>query len=79
MRSDLVVIGGILLEHATQLRFVAHDRVVEGFAANRAEAPVRRKIIRVATRAPRRSCVRGMVKPGTPGRRAEGLLLRSAL
>ena len=37
MRADLVVIGSILLEHATQMGFVEHDQVVEGFASNRAD------------------------------------------
>jgi hypothetical protein len=37
MRSDLVVIGTILLEHATQMGFVEHDQVVESFASNRAD------------------------------------------
>jgi transposase len=32
MRADLIVIGSVLLEHATQMGFVEHDQVVEGFA-----------------------------------------------
>jgi len=36
MCSDLIVIGSVLLEHATQLR-VEHDQVIEGFASNRAD------------------------------------------
>ena len=36
MRSDLIVIGSVLLEHATPMGFVEHDQVVEGFASNRA-------------------------------------------
>jgi len=34
---DLVVIRRVILEHATQLRSVEHDQVVESFAPNRAD------------------------------------------
>ena len=37
MRPDLLVIGSVLLEHATQLRFVEHDEVIEAFAPNRSD------------------------------------------
>ena len=37
MLSDLIVIGSVLLEHATQMGFVEYDQVVEGFASNRAD------------------------------------------
>src|SRR5271155_1982555 len=37
MCTDLIVIASVLLQHATQLRFVEHDQVIESFAPNRAD------------------------------------------
>jgi hypothetical protein len=37
MRSDLVVIGSVILQNATQLRFVEHDEVIKAFALNRSD------------------------------------------
>ena len=37
MRSDLVVIGSVILQNATQLRFVEHGQVIEAFAPNRSD------------------------------------------
>jgi len=37
MCPDLVVIGSVILENATQVRFVEHDEVVESFAPNRSD------------------------------------------
>src|ERR1700730_9492145 len=37
MRPDLIVIGSVILQNATQLRFVEHDQVIEAFAPNRAD------------------------------------------
>src|SRR5208282_3285664 len=39
MRPDLVVIGSIVLQNPTQLRFVEHDQVIEAFAPNRSDEP----------------------------------------
>jgi hypothetical protein len=36
MRPNLVVIGSVTPQNATQLRFVEHDEVIEAFAPNRA-------------------------------------------
>jgi hypothetical protein len=33
MRPDLIIIGGITLQNATQLRFVEHDEMIETFGA----------------------------------------------
>ena len=35
--SGLVVIGSVIPQNATQLRFVEHDQVIEAFAPNRAD------------------------------------------
>ena len=40
MRPDLVVIGSVILENATQLRFVEHHQVVERFTPDRADEPL---------------------------------------
>src|ERR1700731_3887315 len=40
MAPDLVVIGSVILQNATQLRFVEHDQVIEAFATNRANQPL---------------------------------------
>src|SRR6266850_193887 len=32
MRPDLVVIGSVIPQNATQLRFIEHDQVIEAFA-----------------------------------------------
>jgi hypothetical protein len=32
MRSDLIVIRGVVLQKGTQLRFVEHDQAIEAFA-----------------------------------------------
>jgi hypothetical protein len=37
MSPDLIVIGSVILQNATQLRFVEHDQVIEAFAPNRAD------------------------------------------
>ena len=37
MRADLIVIRSVILQHATQLRFVKHDQVIEAFAPNRSD------------------------------------------
>jgi hypothetical protein len=37
MRPDLVVIGSVILQNATQLRFVEHDQVIEAFPPDRAD------------------------------------------
>lgn len=37
LRTDLIVIGGVILQHAAQLRFVEFDRVIESFTPNRAD------------------------------------------
>ena len=37
MRAELVIIGSVFLQHATQLRFVEHDEVIEAFASKRAD------------------------------------------
>src|ERR1700681_3703969 len=37
MRADLIVISSVILQHATQLRFVEHDQVIEAFAPNRSD------------------------------------------
>jgi len=37
MSPDLVVIGGVILQNATQLRFVEHDEMVERFATDRSD------------------------------------------
>src|ERR1700719_3232178 len=37
MRPDLVVIRSVILQNATQLRFVEHDEVVERFATDRSD------------------------------------------
>jgi ACR3 family arsenite efflux pump ArsB len=34
MRADLIVIGSVLLQNATNLRLVEHDDVIEAFAPN---------------------------------------------
>ena len=34
MRPDLVVIGSVVLQNPTQLRFVEHEQVIEAFAPN---------------------------------------------
>jgi hypothetical protein len=36
MSPNLVVIGSVILQNATQPRFVEHDQVIEAFAPNRA-------------------------------------------
>ena len=33
MRPDLIVIGSVILQNATQLRFVEHDQVIESIRA----------------------------------------------
>ena len=37
MRPDLIVIGSVILQNATQVRFVEHHQVVELFAPDRAD------------------------------------------
>ena len=37
MRPNLVVIGSVILQNATQMRFVEHDQVIKAFATNRAD------------------------------------------
>ena len=37
MRPDLLVIGSVILQNATQLRFVENYQVIEAFAPNRAD------------------------------------------
>jgi hypothetical protein len=37
MRPDLIVIGSVILQNATQVRFVEHHQVVETFAPDRAD------------------------------------------
>jgi hypothetical protein len=37
VRADLVVIESVVLQNATQLRFVEHDQVIEAFAPDRAD------------------------------------------
>ena len=37
MRADLIVIGRVILQDATQLRFAEHEQVIEAFAPNRAD------------------------------------------
>ena len=37
MRPDPVVIGSVIVQNATHLRFVEHDEVIEAFAPNRAD------------------------------------------
>ena len=37
VRPDLVVIGSVILQNATQMRFVERDQVIEAFATNRAD------------------------------------------
>src|ERR1700688_3113989 len=37
MRPELVVIGSVILQNVTQLRFVEHDQVIEAFAPDRAD------------------------------------------
>src|ERR1700688_2272533 len=37
MRPDLVVIGRVIPQNATQMRFVKHDEVIEAFAPNRSD------------------------------------------
>jgi hypothetical protein len=37
MRPDPVVIGSVIVQNATQLRFVEHHEVIEAFAPNRAD------------------------------------------
>jgi hypothetical protein len=37
MRPDLVVIGSVIPQNATQLRFVEHDQVIEAFPPDRAD------------------------------------------
>src|ERR1700736_4974083 len=37
MRPDLIAIGSVILQNATQLRFVEHHQVIEAFAPNRAD------------------------------------------
>jgi hypothetical protein len=37
MRPDLVVVGSVILQSATQVRFVEHDQVIEAFGPNRAD------------------------------------------
>jgi hypothetical protein len=37
MRPDLVEVGSVILQNATQLRFVEHHQVVERFALDRAD------------------------------------------
>ena len=39
MRPDLVVVGSVVLQNPTQLRFVEHDQVIEDFAPNRSDEP----------------------------------------
>src|SRR5258708_40168022 len=52
MRADLVVIGRVILQNATQLRLVEHDQVIETFAPNRADEPLDEAVL------PRRTRVR---------------------
>jgi len=40
MRADLIVIGSVILQNATQLRFVEHDQVIESFATDRSNEPL---------------------------------------
>ena len=37
MRPDLVVIGSVIPQNATQLRSVEHDQVIEAFPPDRAD------------------------------------------
>jgi hypothetical protein len=37
MCSDLVVIGSVVLQDTTQLRFVEHDQVIEALAPDRSD------------------------------------------
>jgi hypothetical protein len=37
MPADLIMIRSVILQHATQLRFVEHDQVIEAFAPNRSD------------------------------------------
>src|SRR5258708_4924150 len=37
MGPDLIVVKSVVLQNATQLRFVEHDQVIEAFAPNRAD------------------------------------------
>ena len=37
MRADLVVIGSVILQNVTQLRFVEHYQVIERFAPDRGD------------------------------------------
>ena len=37
MCPNPIVIGSVILQNATQLRFVEHDEVIERFAPNRAD------------------------------------------
>ena len=37
MRPDLVVIGSVIFQDATQLRFAEHEQVIEALAPNRAD------------------------------------------
>ena len=40
MRTELIVIGGVILQNVTQLRFVEHDQVIESFATDRSDGPL---------------------------------------
>jgi hypothetical protein len=40
MRADLVVIGSVIFQNATQLRLVEHDQMIESFAPNRSDEPL---------------------------------------
>jgi hypothetical protein len=40
MSPDLIVIGSVTPQNATQLRFVEHDQVIEAFAPNRSDEPL---------------------------------------
>jgi len=61
MRPDLVVIGSVILQHATQLGFVEHDQVIEAFATDRSDEPLNVAVL------PRRArCGRVIPDPHCP-------------
>jgi hypothetical protein len=37
MCTESIVIGGVILQYAAQLRFVEHDQVIESFTPNRSD------------------------------------------
>jgi hypothetical protein len=37
MRPEPIVVGGVILQNAPQLRFVEHDQVIEAFAPDRSD------------------------------------------